>query len=344
MLETMKLDFANFYIQQFRPHIKLASVEYERDKFKQLIESHQSIILVYRVYHSDHSFLPEYNIDVLEFTAKWLKRNFESLDLSSESEAKNIFNKILISSYIEPLKCLAPLFNCYLNNDETEKDDAGPVEDDYPETLLLIRKRIDTIRESIFQIILISSVFVVTFAAIGEPLQSIKEFRAKLKSQLIAIVGSAEDNPFKMQCIKFEELRSMLTSISLQVNKSINEAYEQYKVTSSEASEKKLESLKYQITELATPGNRICSVMERRILEFIERVISSSTAVPIQVPSGLSSFSKELTQIGGDYTRLVSYNRAVYSVYYMKIISQITSSTHMISPNELKAIEKSLFS
>ena len=38
----MRLDFANFYIQQFRPHIQLASVEYEREKFKNLIEAHQS--------------------------------------------------------------------------------------------------------------------------------------------------------------------------------------------------------------------------------------------------------------------------------------------------------------
>lgn len=287
----------------------------------------------------------EYNIDVLEFSTKWLKRNYESLDLFQESEIKNIFNKVLTAAYIEPLKCLDPSFNCYFHK-SNDSENSDPLEDDFPETLLLIRNRIDLVREQIFKIIYISSVFVVTFAAIGEPLQSVKEFRLKLKNQLMSIISSSED--IQLQLIKNEELKSLLTSISLQVMKSIKESLEQYKVDNSnldlEVLEKKLDSLKLQITELGSPGNRICSVMERRVLEFIERVISSSTAVPIQVPSGLSSFSKELTQISGDYTRLVSYNRAVYSIYYTKIIADIIGTNHSISPNELKAIEKSLFS
>ena len=40
----MRLDIANFYIQHFRPHIRLSSVEYERDKFKKLLETSQSNI------------------------------------------------------------------------------------------------------------------------------------------------------------------------------------------------------------------------------------------------------------------------------------------------------------
>lgn len=43
LLTTMRMDFANFYIQQFRPHIQLSSVEYEREKFKKLLETSQSM-------------------------------------------------------------------------------------------------------------------------------------------------------------------------------------------------------------------------------------------------------------------------------------------------------------
>ncbi|KAH9417822.1 T-complex protein 11, partial [Dermatophagoides pteronyssinus] len=226
LLEVMRLDFANFYIQQFRPHIQLASVEYEREKFKNLIEAHQ-----------------KYQIDVLEYTSKWIRRNYECLDLSHETDMKN-----------------------YSINDEQK------TEDDYPETLLLIRNRIDLVRTSI--------------------------------------------------------------------EKALND----YQAPG--LSETKLDSLKYQINELSTPGNRIRSVMERRILEFIERVIqspSSQTAAPIQVPSGLSTFANELIQIASEFTRLVSYNRAVYSPYYTKIIAEIAGPTHFIPQNELKTIEKSFY-
>lgn len=314
LLTTMRMDFANFYIQQFRPHIQLSSVEYEREKFKTLLETSQ-----------------KYQIDVLEYTSQWLKRNYEALDLSQETNLKNLFNKILTASYIELLKCISPSLSCYCVNEESEKKP----DDDYPETLLLIRNRIDAIRENVFKMTLISSVFVVTFAAIGEPLQSIKEFRMELKRQLDAIISPNEEKSVRLQYSKPEGLKSILTNVALQVIKSIEEALTQYQVGETRApllDEKKLESLKYQINELATPNSRIRSVMERRILEFIERVISSSTAEPVQVPSGLSSFASELTQVSGEFSRLVAYNRAVYSPNYTKIIRDIASEKHFIIP------------
>jgi len=275
---------------------------------------------------------------VLEFTNLWLKRNYQSLDLSQEADLKNIFNKILIASYIDLLKCISSSFSCY--NAHDNKD--ASVEDDYPETLLLIRNRISTIREKVFKVTLISSVFVVTFAAIGEPLQSIKEFRNELKKQLDIIISTTDEKP--LQLSNPEELKSILTNVGLQVIKTIEQAHEKYKMGEGKVlDDKKLDSLKYQINELALPSNRIRSVMERRILEFIERVISSSTAVPIQVPSGLSSFAPELTQIAGEFTRVVAYNRAVYSPYYTKLIAQIASPMHYISPNDLKEIEKTFY-
>ena len=81
--------------------------------------------------------------------------------------------------------------------------------------------------------------------------------------------------------------------------------------------------------------------MERRILEFIERVISSATADPVQVPSGLSTFAEDIAKLGGNFARLVSYNRSVYSAFYTEIISKITAAKHYISPSELQVIEKS---
>lgn len=326
LLEVMRLDFANFYIQQFRPHIQLASVEYERGKFKNLIEAHQ-----------------KYQIDVLEFTTKWIRRNYECLDLSNEMDMKHLFNKVLIASYIDLLRCLNPSFNCYMIKNEQKNESL--LEDDYPETLLLIRNRIDSVLEKIFKVTFISSVFVVTFAAIGEPLQSIKDFRMKLKKELEAITSNDEQQKIPLQYLKLDDVKSMLTSIATQVRTSIEKALIDYKAPQSLSGEK-LDSLNYQINELSTPGNRIRSVMERRILEFIERVIQSppsQTAAPIQVPSGLSTFANELIQIASEFTRLVSYNRAVYSPYYTKIITNIAGQTHYIPQNELKSIEKSFY-
>lgn len=38
-LDLMKLDMVNFTISQFRPHIQQHSIEYEKAKFKEILQS-----------------------------------------------------------------------------------------------------------------------------------------------------------------------------------------------------------------------------------------------------------------------------------------------------------------
>lgn len=42
VLELMRLDMANFTIAQLRPQIKQQSMEYEREKFREFLESQSS--------------------------------------------------------------------------------------------------------------------------------------------------------------------------------------------------------------------------------------------------------------------------------------------------------------
>ena len=41
VLEAMKMDMANFTIQQIRPYLQQQSVNYERTKFQQLLKSQE---------------------------------------------------------------------------------------------------------------------------------------------------------------------------------------------------------------------------------------------------------------------------------------------------------------
>ena len=42
VMEVMKMDLANFTIQQIRPYLQQQSVEYERAKFKEFLEKSES--------------------------------------------------------------------------------------------------------------------------------------------------------------------------------------------------------------------------------------------------------------------------------------------------------------
>ncbi|KAI7693155.1 hypothetical protein SSS_05683 [Sarcoptes scabiei] len=159
---------------------------------------------------------------------------------------------------------------------------------------------------------------------------------------------SDDKRKLPLQYLDNDGMKSILESASLQIVESIQKAAEQFGVANDHQMlrKEKLDSLRYQITELVSPSNRIRSVMERRVLEFIERVItspSSQNSGLILVPNGLSTFYDDLVQISSLFTRLVSYNRAVYSPHYTKIIAKLAQNKHFISDIDLKTIEKSFY-
>jgi hypothetical protein len=63
MLDLLKLDMANYTIQQMRPYIQQQVVQYEQKKFKELLEAQK-----------------ETGIDGLEGTKLWLKRAFARIN------------------------------------------------------------------------------------------------------------------------------------------------------------------------------------------------------------------------------------------------------------------------
>ncbi len=250
--------------------------------------------------------------DGLESTRIWLKRNYEMIDLSNETNSRIIMNKILINSYLELLVW-----------DHSKQDH-------YPETLLMDMTRINSIKAKVTKLTLIGSVFLVTYATVGTPIQGLQELKDKLKEQLMLLISENGNN-------SVEDLKSQMTSVSLQVIKEVQSCLETHGF--SQLDSNKEDSLKTQIIDISNNENRLRKVVERRILEFIERVLSSPTAAPMQIPTGLSSLQKELTEIAGQLIRIVAHNRAVFSKYYAIIITDIIPD---ISSAETNTLEKEI--
>ncbi|KAG8283658.1 T-complex protein 11 [Homalodisca vitripennis] len=59
----------------------------------------------------------------------------------------------------------------------------------------------------------------------------------------------------------------------------------------------------------------------QRIKEFLHLMITSTVPSQLQVPAGLSTFTKELSGLAARYHRLVSHNRSVFGEYYTDILS-----------------------
>lgn len=285
LLDLMKLDWANFSITAIRPHLQQQSIEYERKKFQEFLES--------------QSKLPLPPSDPLSYTRIWLHRNYQSLDLSDmneeesdESNDKAVVNRVLAAAYTELLKW------------------EDGLQDLPPETLLMDLNRFLIFRDKVTLFTLTGSVILVTFSTVGPSVQQLSEFKQTLKQHLFLILGDATS-----------ETSSRMEAAALQVCKEVTETLQTHGLPAMDESQTHL--LLSQIRGLSDDKNRIRKVLERRILEFVEGVTICQTAIPVQIPSGLSVFSEELLSLTGQFMRLVTHNRAVFHDYYARIIGDL---------------------
>lgn len=233
--------------------------------------------------------------DGLEFTRKWIKRNYESIDVSGEPNAQQVISKVLAAAFIELLVW-----------DETKQDL-------YPETLLMDESRFTVLRENVSLYTLLGSVILVTFATAGSAVQQLTEFKETLKKHLLLILGDKE-----------VEESERLQSAALQVIEEVRSCLATHGFAPLDPN--KETTLKTQITDLAKKDNRVRLIIQRRVLEFIEGVSSSNTAAPVQIPSGLSVLQEELSGLTGQFLRLVSHNKAVFGEHYSGIINNLTTA------------------
>ncbi|RWS30740.1 T-complex protein 11-like protein 1 [Leptotrombidium deliense] len=282
LLDVMKLDLANFAIKQVRPHILMHSVKYEQEKFKEFVETNSKLG----------------NKDALEVTKRWLRQNFDNLDLTVETSLKSKIDKTLTASYIEVL----------FLSDESKLNP-------FPETLLMDESRIRAVRLAARQIVYIGSVLLVTFATLGPSFQELSAFKEDLKKHLNIILRMESEE---------DDLKAKFESAAEIVVQDIKNYAEKCNLPQIEVGKQSL--LKSQIVEICDDENRVRSVIENRVKEFIENIITSNSAQPVKLPTGLSSLQQELTMTAGQFTRIVVHNKAVFGEYYTKIIEEFAKA------------------
>jgi len=128
-MDNMKLDMANFMVQQARPIIVSQSVEYEKIKFTEFLQT---------------------QVDGLEFTRAWLKRHAPADDDSAANDPrykKLVVNRIMTDAFVEIL----------------EWDDYYVL----PETLAMDAKRIIALRDAVERMAVSTGVILLVFSNIS---------------------------------------------------------------------------------------------------------------------------------------------------------------------------------
>ncbi|VIO93537.1 T-complex protein 11 containing protein [Brugia malayi] len=156
LLDLMKLDMANFFVQINRSAVEKHSAEYERKQFMKLLDKS-----------------PELELS----TMKWLYRHI-SMNSTDAPSAKKSFedlnnsevNGIVSSAYMELLE-----WDC---------------QNAYPETLKIDRLRLESIATKYLQLIICTSCVLVSCNLAGKDVAQIKDFKTNLKNDVIVITDN----------------------------------------------------------------------------------------------------------------------------------------------------------
>ncbi|KAL4233545.1 T-complex protein 11 [Mactra antiquata] len=278
VLDLMKMDMANFTIQQIRPYIQQQSVEYERKKFDEFLKKQQ-----------------EANIDGLDLTRDWLTRSCERLK-SAVSPTEGASK----TSMVTPATLLNGAYMELLVWDVTKL---------FPETLVLDQYRFLDLGAQTQRLILVTSVLLVTYNTVGESISGVQPLKLQLKDEVCTLLDSDG------------ELEKKMENIAEQINKNVEVFLMDHGFKARDEGQQK--TLKGQIIGLKDKENPVVAVMRKRVLDFIQQVLASEHKNPLKVPAGMSVMDKELSEICGQFLRLISHNKSVFGHYYADIIGAL---------------------
>ncbi|KAK2586133.1 hypothetical protein KPH14_001407 [Odynerus spinipes] len=155
-LQLMRLDLANFTIAMIRPSIVAMSVEYEKEKFAEILKTNR-----YSLCH----------------TKEWLLRHLNDEEIASVSAQDNAIRKITHSLLTE----------AYLDLLEWDfKPDA--------ETLMLDKHRLIELRDKTSRLSIIGSILLLTNSTVGSSIQGVASFKMRVKEHLTVLLDSVHSN------------------------------------------------------------------------------------------------------------------------------------------------------
>ncbi|KAL2791705.1 T-complex protein 11-like protein isoform 12 [Daubentonia madagascariensis] len=238
VLGLMKMDMVNYTIQSLQPHLQEHSIQYERAKFQELLDEQPSL---------------------LNHTTKWLTKAAADLTMppptcpdtpDSSSVAGPSPNEA--ANNPEPLSPSMVLSQGFLNLLLWD-----PENEEFPETLLMDRTRLQELESQLHQLTILASVLLVASSFSGSVLFGSPQFVDKLKRVTKSLMEDFNSRP--------EE--AMLT-VSEQVSQEIHQSLKNMGLAA--LSSDNTASLIGQLQNIAKKENCVRSVIAQALETKVE--------------------------------------------------------------------------
>ncbi|XP_059182394.1 T-complex protein 11-like protein 2 [Centropristis striata] len=293
VLDLMKTDFVNFEIDNLRPVLQRASVEYERATFQEILDK---------------------TPNALKHTTSWIQSALEELS-SSVPKGQNGPEKgpRLVPG---PFQVLNTAFLHILTWDyET---------DPLPETWMTDEQRLREIQWQLQRCEAVNEVLLIIYSTVGEPIQGLSSLSDRLKKMISVLLDGMHRPSFNLE----EALEGVSAQICCELNKSLTER--NYPALSP-ALQATLTGQICSITQRDNPIRTL--VEDRVQQYFLALICDPKPQVRLeQVPTGLTAIKPELAFMGAKFVSLVNYNKTVYGPYYADIIRKLMFSSSSSPP------------
>lgn len=307
LMDAMKVDMANFQLQSIKPHLVQQSIEYERNKFKDYLQSNPAGLMSTKV---------------------WLKRGAEvATGTTPRTAAQNSAEGVDSTDFQRKLQDTSlsdVLVHGYLGIIFGEP--GWP----YPETLIMDEFRLAEMRWSIRRTTLIASVVLVTLNTVGQQLASDAAYLTSLKKVLYILLDGVSEGDFS------SALPGMYEQIVRETEKFLDDR------GLNELTSQQKDMLKGQTEGITFPDNTVFNLISSRVYDFMLTRIKSllhqrrdaTRYSPSQdrrstsptIPQGLACVNSELSEITGRFARVVGHNIAVFTPFYEDILEELKNS------------------
>ncbi|XP_036424005.1 T-complex protein 11-like protein 1 [Colossoma macropomum] len=240
--------------------------------------------------------------NALDFTQKWLQDTADSMLGESEGGAAG-------ASSSSPQLLLSVHNQAYLR---LLNWDRGM--DCFPETVLMDRGRFLEMQLELEQLALVASVLLIVYNSAGEAISGLPGLMDRLKSTIKILLAEMHTPSFRVD----ETFAAIGEKLCLELGECLSQhGFSPFHTDRQSA-------LKGQIAAVKSQDNPIRKLIDSRIQAYLIGFLDSSPhKSPPPLPGGLAPISKELEEVGVRLSRLVNFNKLVYSPFYHKILQDI---------------------
>lgn len=242
--------------------------------------------------------------NALDYTEKWLEDTVRCLREADGSSAASSDSSSLLALNVHNHAYLRLL----------RWDHAS---DPFPETVLMDQVRFQEMQQQAERLVLLSSVLLVVYTTTGEAISGLPGLMETLKNTVNVLLADMHTPSFNAQ----EALATVGEKLSVELSQCLSQhGYSPF-------SADRKSTLMGQISATIQPDNTVRKLMDSRIQSYLLASLESSQhKTPPPLPGGLALVSRELKELAVRFSRLVNFNKLVFSPFYQKILHKMLTA------------------